>query len=60
MRVTEGSNTVALAAKLLIAPTALMQLSEEEALTIVSYMVPRESPWASPLSRKVTRATPAT
>ncbi len=42
MRVIEGSNTAALAAKLLIAPTALMQLSEEEALTIVSYMVPRE------------------
>ncbi|MDB5890773.1 MAG: cyclic nucleotide-binding domain (cNMP-BD) protein [Polaromonas sp.] len=30
-----------LAAKLLIAPTALMQLAPEDALTVVSYMIPR-------------------
>ena len=41
MRAVEGSSTAELAARLLIAPTALMQLSPEEALVIVSYMMPR-------------------
>ncbi len=42
MRAIEGSSTAELAAKLLIAPTALMQLTEEEAFTVVSYMIPRK------------------
>ncbi|MES2188697.1 MAG: cyclic nucleotide-binding domain-containing protein [Pseudomonadota bacterium] len=41
MRAVEGSSTAELAARLLIAPTALMQLSHEEALSVVSYMIPR-------------------
>eukprot|EP01031_Cornospumella_fuschlensis_P021631 gene21631-26503_t len=44
MRAVEGSSTAELAARLLIAPTALMQLSPEEALTVVSYMIPRKIP----------------
>jgi CRP/FNR family cyclic AMP-dependent transcriptional regulator len=44
MRAVEGSSTAELAAKLLIAPTALMQLTPEEALTVVSYMIPRKIP----------------
>ena len=42
MRAIEGSSTAELAAKLLIAPTALMQLTHEEAFTVVSYMTPRK------------------
>ncbi|RYG09753.1 MAG: cyclic nucleotide-binding domain-containing protein, partial [Burkholderiales bacterium] len=42
MRAIEGSSTAELAASLLIAPTALMQLTREEALKIVSYMLPRK------------------
>ena len=42
MRAIEGSSTAELAAKLLIAPTALMQLTRDEALTVVSYMTPRK------------------
>lgn len=41
MRAIKGSSTAELAAELLIAPTALMQLSPKEALTVVSYMIPR-------------------
>lgn len=41
MRAIEGSSTAELAARLLIAPTALMQLTPDEALTIVSYMIPQ-------------------
>jgi CRP/FNR family transcriptional regulator, cyclic AMP receptor protein len=41
MRLVAGSSTAELAAGLLIAPTALMQLTAEEALTVVSYMIPR-------------------
>lgn len=41
-RAIEGSSTAELAARLLIAPTALMQLTPEEALTVVSYMVPQK------------------
>ena len=41
MRAVEGSDTAELAARLLIAPTALMQLSHNEAMVIVSYMIPR-------------------
>jgi CRP/FNR family transcriptional regulator, cyclic AMP receptor protein len=44
MRAIEGSSTAELAAKLLIAPTALMQLSYDDALTVVSYMVPMKIP----------------
>ena len=44
MRAVEGSSTAELAAELLIAPTALMQLTSEEALTVVSYMIPRKIP----------------
>ncbi|MES2363706.1 MAG: cyclic nucleotide-binding domain-containing protein [Pseudomonadota bacterium] len=41
MRAIKGSSTAELAAELLIAPTALMQLTPKEALTVVSYMIPR-------------------
>ena len=41
MRAVEGSTTAELAAGLLIAPTALMQLTPEEAMQVVSYMIPR-------------------
>ena len=41
MRAIEGSSTAELAAQLLIAPTALMQLSLDEAMVVVSYMIPR-------------------
>lgn len=44
MRAVAGSSTAELAAQLLIAPTALMQLSAQEALIIVSYMMPRKIP----------------
>ena len=44
MRAIKGSSTAELAAKLLIAPTALMQLTLEEAFTVVSYMTPRKIP----------------
>ena len=43
-RAVQGSTAAGLAARLLIAPTALMQLSAEEALTVVSYMTPRKIP----------------
>ena len=42
MRAIEGSSTAELAAQLLIAPTALMQLTREEAFKVVSYMTPRK------------------
>lgn len=44
MQAVEGSSTAELAAQLLIAPTALMQLSYEDAMTVVSYMVPLKIP----------------
>lgn len=44
MRAVEGSSTADLAAKLLIAPTALMQLSYDDALKVVSYMLPMKIP----------------
>ena len=44
MRAVEGSATAELAAGLLIAPTALMQLTPEEAMVVVSYMMPRKIP----------------
>lgn len=44
MRAIEGSSAAELGAKLLIAPTALMQLTLEEAFTVVSYMTPRVIP----------------
>jgi CRP-like cAMP-binding protein len=42
MRAIEGSASAELAAELLIAPTALMQLTLDEALIVVSYMTPRK------------------
>lgn len=42
MQAIVGSSTAELAAKLLIAPTAFMQLTREEAFTVVSYMTPRK------------------
>jgi CRP/FNR family transcriptional regulator, cyclic AMP receptor protein len=44
MKAIEGSSSADLAATLLTAPTALMQLSEEEAKIVVSYMKPRKIP----------------
>ena len=44
MRAIEGSSAAELAASLLIAPTALMQLSREEAFKVVSYMTPQKIP----------------
>lgn len=44
MRAVEGSSMAELAARLLIAPTALMQLTPEDALTVVSYMIPHKIP----------------
>jgi CRP-like cAMP-binding protein len=44
MKAIEGSGSADLAATLLTAPTALMQLSEEEARVVVSYMKPRKIP----------------
>ncbi len=44
MRALEGSNSAELAATLLTAPTALMQLSPEEGKVVVSYMQPRKIP----------------
>ena len=42
LRATEGSATAELAAELLCAPTALMQLTHEEATIVVSFMKPRK------------------
>ena len=42
MRAIRGSSIAELGARLLIAPTALMQLTLEEALIVVSYMIPRK------------------
>jgi CRP/FNR family transcriptional regulator, cyclic AMP receptor protein len=42
MKALEGSESADLAATLLTAPTALMQLSAEEAKVVVSYMAPRK------------------
>lgn len=42
MRAVAGSSTAELAARLLIAPTALMRLTPDEALKVVSYMIPRK------------------
>ena len=44
MRAVEGSSLAELAAQLLIAPTALMQLTPDEALRVVSFMIPRKIP----------------
>ena len=43
-RSVKGSNTAGLAARLLIAPTALMQLTPQEAMIVVSYMSPLKIP----------------
>jgi CRP/FNR family transcriptional regulator, cyclic AMP receptor protein len=42
LRQLEGSGSADLAAELLTAPTALMQLSSEEARVVVSYMSPKK------------------
>lgn len=42
MRAIKGSSIAELGARLLIAPTALMQLTLDDALTVVSYMLPRK------------------
>ena len=42
MRAIRGSSIAELGARLLIAPTALMQLTLDEALTVVSYMIPHK------------------
>ena len=52
MRAIEGSSTAELAAKLLIAPTALMQLTLEEAFTVVSYMTPRKIPMGTTIIKE--------
>lgn len=52
MRAVEGSGSAALAASLLIAPTALMQLTPEEALTVVSFMIPRRIPLGTTFIRE--------
>ena len=44
MRAIEGSSSADLAAQLLISSIALMQLTLEEARTVVSYMIPRSIP----------------
>lgn len=41
LRAIEGSDAAELAARMLCAPTALLQLAPEEARTVVSYMRPR-------------------
>lgn len=56
MRAVEGSTMAELAARLLIAPTALMQLSSEEALIIVSYMIPRKIPMGTTFIREGDRS----
>ena len=60
MRAIEGSVTAELAAKLLIAPTALLQLTHQEAFTVVSYMTPRKIAIDTTFIRQVMKATPAT
>lgn len=52
MRAIEGSSAAELGAKLLIAPTALMQLTLEEAFTVVSYMTPRKIPMGTTFIRE--------
>lgn len=42
MRAIEGSSAAESAANLLIAPTALMQLTKQEAKVVISYMLPRK------------------
>ena len=42
MKALAGSDSADLAAELLTAPTALMQLSKEDAIVVVSYMKPRK------------------
>lgn len=44
MRAIEGSSSADLAAQMLTAPTALMQLTHDEARVVVSYMQPRKIP----------------
>lgn len=60
MRAIEGSSTAELAAELLIAPTALMQLTPSEALTVVSYMIPRKIAMGTTFIAEATRWIPVT
>lgn len=52
MRAVEGSSLAELAAQLLIAPTALMQLTPDEALRVVSFMIPRKIPMGTTFIRE--------
>ncbi len=52
MRAIEGSSSAELAAELLIAPTALMQLTREEAFVVVSYMTPRKIPMGTTIIKE--------
>ena len=52
MRAIEGSTTAGLAARLLIAQTALMQLSYDDALKVVSYMRPMKIPMGTMFIRE--------
>jgi CRP/FNR family transcriptional regulator, cyclic AMP receptor protein len=52
MRAIEGSSTAELAARLLIAQTALMQLSYDDALKVVSYMLPMKIPMGTMFIRE--------
>lgn len=52
LRAVEGSSSAELAAQYLCAPSALMQLSHEEALVVVSYMAPRKIPMGTTFIRE--------
>ncbi len=52
MRAIEGSSTAELAASLLIAPTAMMQLTPDEAFIVVSYMTPRKFPMGTTIIKE--------
>jgi CRP-like cAMP-binding protein len=52
MRRIEGSSSAARAAEMLTAPTALMQLNEREARTVVAYMRPRRIPMGKTFIRE--------
>ena len=53
MHAIEGSSRVELAAKLLIAPTTLIDLTRLEAFTVVSYMAPRKIAMGATFIRQV-------
>lgn len=53
MRAINGSRTAELAAKLLIAPTTLIELTRLEVFAVVSYMAPREIALGATFIRQV-------